>query len=76
MATQDTIDAHKYEHFEDLQLSARDFYAMLTSMIVEYRYPNVTCSPVTLNLAGNHNIALAHLAEAIQLRRSDIGRSV
>jgi hypothetical protein len=52
MATETTLHAHKYQHFEDLQLSAREFYKTLTDLIAEYKYPGVNCTAVTLNEGG------------------------
>ncbi|SHN26207.1 hypothetical protein [Mucilaginibacter sp. OK098] len=52
MATQTTVHLHKYQHFEDLQLSAREFYALVRDMIAQYQYPDVTCTPVTLKEGG------------------------
>jgi hypothetical protein len=52
MATEQTIHAHQSEYFEDLRLSAKDFYMLLKKMIEEYRYPEVTCTPVTLKEGG------------------------
>lgn len=52
MATETTVHAHQSEHFEDLQMSAREFYTLLKGLIEEYKYPNVTCEPVTLKEGG------------------------
>jgi hypothetical protein len=52
MATEQTIHAHQSEHFEDLRLSAKEFYTLLKKMIEEYRYPDVSCTPVTLKEGG------------------------
>ena len=52
MATQTTVHAHQSEHFEDLQMSAKEFYLLLKNMIEEYRYPEVACTPVTLKEGG------------------------
>ncbi len=52
MATETTIHAHQSQHFEDLQLSAKEFYTLLKNMIEEYRYPDVKCEPVTLSESG------------------------
>jgi hypothetical protein len=52
MATKDTVHEHSYQHFEDLQLSAKDFYLRLKNLIEEYNYPDVVCSPVTLKEGG------------------------
>jgi len=48
MATVDTIHAHKYEHFEDLQLSAKEFYEMLETMIRDYQYPDIQFARVKM----------------------------
>ena len=52
MATQTTVHAHQSQHFEDLQMSAREFYVLLKDMIVSYQYPDVKCEPVTLSEGG------------------------
>ena len=52
MATETTIHAHQSQHFEDLQLSAKEFYLLLKKMIEEYRYPEVSCTPTTLSEGG------------------------
>jgi len=52
MASQTTVHAHNSQHFEDLQLSAKDFYDLLKKMIESYQYPDVTCTPVTLSEGG------------------------
>jgi hypothetical protein len=52
MATEQTIHAHSYQHFEDLQMSAKEFYVLLKNMIEEYKYPDVACTPVTLKEGG------------------------
>lgn len=52
MAAQTTVHAHQSQHFEDLQMSAREFYVLLKGMIEEYKYPDVLCEPVTLSEAG------------------------
>jgi len=52
MATETTVHAHQSQHFEDLQMSAKEFYGLLKKMIEEYRYPEVKCEPVTLSESG------------------------
>ena len=52
MATETTVHAHQSQHFEDLQMSAKEFYMLLKKMIEEYRYPEVQCEPVTLSESG------------------------
>jgi hypothetical protein len=52
MATVTTIHAHQSQHFEELQLSAREFYTLLKTMIAEYQYPDIKCEPVTLSESG------------------------
>jgi len=52
MASQSTIHAHNSQYFEDLQLSAREFYEMLKQMVRDHQYPDVTCTPVTLKESG------------------------
>ncbi|MFB9841099.1 hypothetical protein [Mucilaginibacter ginsenosidivorans] len=48
MATVDTLHSHQYQHFEDLQLSAKEIYTMLEDMVKEYQYPDVTFSRVNM----------------------------
>ncbi|QEC77388.1 hypothetical protein [Mucilaginibacter ginsenosidivorax] len=38
--------SHSYQHFEDLQLSAKDFYAALEARIASYQFPDVECRVV------------------------------
>jgi hypothetical protein len=52
MASQTTVHTHNSQHFEDLQMSAREFYTLLKTMIEEFKYPEVKCTPVTLKEAG------------------------
>jgi hypothetical protein len=52
MASETTVHAHKYQHFEDLQLSTKDFYTLVRDLVEEYRYPGVTCTPVNMKEAG------------------------
>ncbi len=52
VANQDTLHAHNSQHFEDLQLSAKEFYTLLKDKIAEYQYPGVTCTPITLKESG------------------------
>ena len=52
MASQTTVHAHNTQHFEELQLSSTEFYVLLRSMITAYKYPDVTCTPVTLKESG------------------------
>ncbi|MBB5397179.1 hypothetical protein [Mucilaginibacter sp. AK015] len=52
MATQATVHNHAYQHFEDLQLSADQFYTMLEAMIKEYQYPDITISRRKLKEGG------------------------
>ncbi len=52
MATQNTIHAHNSQHFEDLQMSSKEFYTLLQKMIEDYRYPDVVCTPMTLKEGG------------------------
>jgi hypothetical protein len=43
---------HSYRHFEDVQLSAREFYATLRKLIAEHQFPNVECGVVTFADGG------------------------
>jgi hypothetical protein len=52
MATQPTVHAHHSQHFEDLQMSSKEFYLLLKTMIEEYKYPEVECTPMTLKEGG------------------------
>ncbi|WP_259068728.1 hypothetical protein HDF24_07430 [Mucilaginibacter sp. X4EP1] len=61
MASQTTVHAHNSQHFEDLQLSSREFYEVLKNMILEYQYPDVICSPVTLKESGIFSSAREYL---------------
>lgn len=36
-----TLYQHNYQHFENLQMSAQDFYKHLTDVISQYQYPYV-----------------------------------
>lgn len=48
MATVDTLHSHQYQHFEDLQLSAKEFYAMVETMVKAYEYPDIKCNRVNM----------------------------
>jgi hypothetical protein len=50
--SQSTVHSHSYQHFEDLQLSAKDFYAMLETFITDYQYPGVVCQCLVLREGG------------------------
>lgn len=52
MATVDTVHDHSYQHFEDLQLSADQFYTLLEKMIAEYQYPDIRLSRRNLKEGG------------------------
>jgi hypothetical protein len=41
MKAKDRVHSHSYEHFEDLQLSAKEFYQSITDQLTEYQYPQV-----------------------------------
>jgi len=41
MATVETIHTHGYQHFDNLQLSAEEFYTTLQTMIAFYQYPDI-----------------------------------
>ena len=47
-----TLHDHSYQHFEDLQLSSNEFYAMLEKMIGEYQYPDLTLSRRNIKEGG------------------------
>jgi hypothetical protein len=50
--SQPVIHSHSYQHFEDLQLSAQNFYTMLETMIRDYQYPGVEVKRETLKESG------------------------
>ncbi len=52
MATETTIYSHTYQHFENLQMSAIEFYTVLRNMIIEYQYTDVKCTLTTLKEGG------------------------
>ena len=52
MAITETIHDHGYQHFEDLQLSAKEFYDLLENMVKEFKYPDVTCKTEELKEGG------------------------
>jgi hypothetical protein len=41
MATENSIVAHSSFHFEDLQLSSKEFYATIEEQLKYYEYPNL-----------------------------------
>ena len=47
-----TVYEHSYHHFEDVQLSAREFYATLRKLIAEHQFPSVECGVVTFADGG------------------------
>lgn len=52
MATADIIHSHSYQHFENLQMSAQEFYSMLETLIKDYQYPDVLCKTEELKEGG------------------------
>lgn len=52
MALESTIHEHHYQHFPDLQLSAKEFYDKLQILIASYQYPDVACKIVELSESG------------------------
>jgi hypothetical protein len=44
--------SHTYQHFDELQLSAQDFYTDLKALIESYQYPSVTCRMMNLSESG------------------------
>jgi hypothetical protein len=52
MATVDTIHTHGYQHFDNLQLSAQEFYSSLEAMIKQYQYPDIICKTEELKEGG------------------------
>jgi hypothetical protein len=62
MPTQDMVHSHSYQHFEDLQISSNEFYALLESKIREYRYPDVSCSRQTQREGGLFSAKREYLA--------------
>ncbi|MDB5009206.1 MAG: hypothetical protein JWP45_3599 [Mucilaginibacter sp.] len=52
MASETTVHAHNSQHFENLQLSSKEFYTLLKAMIESYQYPEVSCTPITLKESG------------------------
>jgi hypothetical protein len=51
MATK-ILHAHNYRHFEYLQLSAKEFYLALATLIEDYQYPDVSCKTTTIKEKG------------------------
>ncbi|SDE73732.1 hypothetical protein SAMN05216464_1091 [Mucilaginibacter pineti] len=47
-----TVRTHSYQHFEDLQLSSKEFYSALENLIKGYQYPDVTLSVVAKREGG------------------------
>ena len=48
----DLVHTHQYYHFEDLQLSSKEFYDVLSELIKERSFPNVTIEIETLQQSG------------------------
>jgi hypothetical protein len=48
MATENSIVAHSSWHFEDLQLSSKEFYQSVEDQLKWYEYPNLRISRVNL----------------------------
>jgi len=47
-----TLHSVTYQHFENLQLSAQDFYETLKTTIGQYQFPDVRCEIRTLSDNG------------------------
>ncbi|MBS1520699.1 MAG: hypothetical protein JST50_06875 [Bacteroidetes bacterium] len=52
MASVDTLHKHHHQHFDYLQLSSKEFYALLEEMIREYKFPDVSCERTTMKESG------------------------
>jgi hypothetical protein len=52
MATPKTVHSHSYQHFEDLQLSALDFYQSLGRSIKERDYPGLAFNIIKIPEGG------------------------
>lgn len=67
------IHSHSYQHFEDLQLSTKEFYKMLAALIKEYEYPNVKCKIVALEERyGLLNTLLLSNRDYLQISRGKL----
>ncbi|MBY0377623.1 MAG: hypothetical protein K2Q33_03555 [Gammaproteobacteria bacterium] len=52
MATETPIVAHSSWHFEDLQLSSKEFYQAIEEKLAYYEYPQLYVSRVNLSATG------------------------
>ena len=52
MTREAAIHSHSYEHFQDLQLSSKEFYNTVELMIKELQYPNLMIERVNLSEGG------------------------
>jgi hypothetical protein len=52
MATENSIVGHSSWHFEDLQLSSKEFYQSVEDRITYYEYPQLSISRVNLSTTG------------------------
>jgi len=52
MATDTSIVAHSSWHFEDLQLSSKEFYQSLEDQLKYYEYPQLSISRINLSTSG------------------------
>jgi hypothetical protein len=62
MASQSTTHSHRYQHFENLQMSADEFYKLLEKNVIDYKYPGVECKRVTLKENGIFSSSREYLA--------------
>lgn len=52
MRNESSIQSHSYQHFQDLQMSSKEFYNTVESMIKELQYPNLMMERVKLSEGG------------------------
>ncbi len=58
---QSIVHSHSFQLFEDLQMSANEFYALVETMVREYKYPDVSCKRKTLKEAGLFSLSREYL---------------
>jgi hypothetical protein len=67
MAIETSILGHSYYHFEDLQLSSKEFYQSIEDTIKSYEYPNLAIARVNYNEGG----ILSSSREYLRIKRND-----
>lgn len=80
MATENSIVAHSSFHFEDLQLSSKDFYTSVEETLKHFEYPDLRISRVNLFQSGftsgfREYLCIQHKEHRFYICAAPFGRS-